>query len=266
MILPLADLHAPMGSFFPCLVFIGFPIFFIYLLNRSVMGEIGCVTAILMAFTVVYLLGVLWKIEDPIMHYSALAGIGTLFVALPVLEKVTDKISDVAMQSEQIKVCYQQIRMNPQNAMAAFRLGKILYERGDKESGLAVASEALRHLPASAFREEHRLVALWSQKTDISNLANINCAACGHSVYPSALICPRCLGSLHLDRSQLSGVLYNRKTQKVITIWSCLLLIVFLIPMMGQFPPYITIPVILILVGISVWGVVSAFVLSGATK
>jgi hypothetical protein len=69
----LADIHAPLGSFFPCLLFLGYPIFFIYLMNRSVMGDIGCVTALLMAFTVTYLLFVIWKIEDTRVHYLASA-------------------------------------------------------------------------------------------------------------------------------------------------------------------------------------------------
>lgn len=262
----LAELHAPAGSFFPCLLFLGYPLFFIYLMNRSVMGEIGCVTAILMAFTVIYLLGVIWKIEDTRVHYLAVAGVLTLFVALPVLERVLDKIDAKAMEGEQISICYQQIRMNPQNAMAAFRLAKILWDRGDKEVGVAIAQQALPHLPAGAFREEHKMYHFWLSKVDITNLREIHCAACGASVPPSALICPRCLGSVHLDRARSSSVLYNRRTQKIITIWSSLLLVLFLIPMMGQFPPVITIPVVIALLSIAVWAVVSAFVTAGEMK
>ncbi len=262
----LADIHAPLGSFFPCLLFLGYPIFFIYLMNRSVMGDIGCVTALLMAFTVTYLLFVIWKIEDTRVHYLAVGGVLTLFVALPVLEKTLDKIDAKAMEGEQISICYQQIRMNPQNAMAAFRLAKILWDRGEREVGASIASQALPHLPASAFREEHRMYHFWLTKVDITSVRDINCAACGAVVNPSALICPRCLGSVHLDRARSSSVLYNRKTQKIITIWSCLLLVLFLVPMMGQFPPAVTIPTVIVLLGVAVWAVVSAFVVTGETK
>jgi hypothetical protein len=262
----LADIHAPLGSFFPCLLFLGYPIFFIYLMNRSVMGDIGCVTALLMAFTVTYLLFVIWKIEDTRVHYLAVGGVLTLFVALPVLEKTLDKIDAKAMEGEQISICYQQIRMNPQNAMAAFRLAKILWDRGEREVGASIASQALPHLPASAFREEHRMYHFWLTKVDITSVRDINCAACGAVVNPSALICPRCLGSVHLDRARSSSVLYNRKTQKIITIWSCLLIVLFLVPMMGQFPPAITIPTVIVLLGVAVWAVVSAFVVTGETK
>ncbi len=262
----LAELHGPMGSFFPCLLFLGFPVFFIYLMNRSVMGEIGCTTAILMAFTVVYLLFVVWKIEDVRVHYLAVGGVLTLFVALPLLERLMDKIDARAMEGEQISICYQQIRMNPQNAMAAFRLAKILWDRGDKEVGASIASQAMPHLPASAFRDEHRLYHFWLSKVDITAVEDIICAACGASVPASALICQRCLGSVHLDRARSSSVLYNRKTQKIITIWSCLLLVLFLVPMMGQFPPAITIPVVIALLGVAVWAVVSAFVVTSEVK
>ena len=262
----LAEIHAPLGSFFPCLLFLGYPIFFIYLMNRSVMGDIGCVTALLMAFTVTYLLFVIWKIEDTRVHYLAVGGVLTLFVALPVLEKTLDKIDAKAMEGEQISICYQQIRMNPQNAMAAFRLAKILWDRGEREVGASIASQALPHLPASAFREEHRMYHFWLTKVDITSVRDINCAACGAVVNPSALICPRCLGSVHLDRARSSSVLYNRKTQKIITIWSCLLLVLFLVPMMGQFPPGVTIPTVIVLLGVAVWAVVSAFVVTGETK
>ena len=262
----LADIHAPLGSFFPCLLFLGFPVFFIYLMNRSVMGEIGCFTAVLMAFTVCYLLFVIWKIEDTRLHYLAVGGILTLFVALPVLERALDKLDARAMEGEQISICYQQIRMNPQNAMAAFRLAKILWDRGDKEVGASIASQAIPHLPATAFREEHRMYHFWLSKIDITAVKDINCAACGATVPPSALICPRCLGSVHLDRARSSSVMYNRKTQKIITIWSSLLLVLFLVPMMGQFPPAVTIPTVVVLLGVAVWAVVSAFVVTGEAK
>jgi hypothetical protein len=61
-------------------------------------------------------------------------------------------------------------------------------------------------------------------------------------------------------------VLYNRKTQKIITIWSSLLLVLFLVPMMGQFPPAVTIPTVIVLLGVAVWAVVSAFVVTGEAK
>jgi hypothetical protein len=51
-----------------------------------------------------------------------------------------------------------------------------------------------------------------------------------------------------------------------VAIWSCLLLVLFLVPMMGQFPPGVTIPTVIVLLGVAVWAVVSAFVVTGETK
>ena len=62
-----------MGSFVPCVLFLVIPPFLIYLMNKSVMGEIGCFTALMMAGTSIYLLGIVCLINDPILHYCAIA-------------------------------------------------------------------------------------------------------------------------------------------------------------------------------------------------
>src|SRR5882757_9847742 len=97
--LPLADIHTPLGSFFPCLVFLILPPFIIYLVNKSVMGELGCFTALMMSGTMVYLFAVICLVNDPYLHYAALGGIFSLLIGLPVLTYLADKWDDRQFES-----------------------------------------------------------------------------------------------------------------------------------------------------------------------
>ena len=257
--LPLADIHAPLGSFFPCVMFLVLPGFLIYLMNRSVMGEIGCITALLMGGTSIYLLGVICLINDPYMHYAAIAGIISLLIGLPVLTAITDKLDDRALESEQIRTVYQQIRMNPQNAMAAFRLAQILYKKGEKNVAVAIADGCIPHLAPSHFREEHKQYVYWKNTVDPTAPTEVQCASCKRMVPAGALICPNCLGSLHLDRVQGFNLKTNKRTQKIVAVWMTIMIVLFAIPLLGSVAPAIAIPSVIVLLGLGIWAVVSAF-------
>ena len=249
-----------MGSLFPCMMFLVLPPFIIYLVNKSVMAEIGCVTAILMAGTTVYLFGVICLIDDPYLHYAAIAGIFSLLIGLPVLTFLADKWDDRQMETEQFKICYQQIRLNPGNYMAAFRLATLLYKKGDKDSAIAVADGAIPHMPFHLFRDEHKLYHFWKSKANPLAPTEIQCAACKNMVAAGALICPQCLGSLHLDRVQvfmLKGPGFNY--QKVVAVWMTILAVLFAIPFLGHVKPIIAIPSVIVLLCLGIAAVVMAF-------
>ena len=103
--LPLAELHGPMPSVFGCVMFLFFPAYFMYLMNRSVMGDIGCSSALLLCFTCTYLLAVIWRVQDPVAHYGAVLGILSLVIGMPILSKIAEKMNDKAFEDEQIEVC-----------------------------------------------------------------------------------------------------------------------------------------------------------------
>ena len=248
-----------MGSFVPCVLFLVIPPFLIYLMNKSVMGEIGCFTALMMAGTSIYLLGIVCLINDPILHYCAIAGIFSLLVGLPVLTAITDKLDDQDMESEQIKTCYQQIRMNPQNAMAAFRLAQILHRKGEKYVAIAIADGAIPHMSQNLFREEHRQYNGWKATADPTAPTEVQCTACNRMAPAGALICPNCLGSLHLDRAQGFNIKVNKRSQKIIAVWLTILAVLFTIPLLSHVQPIIAIPGVIVLLCLGMAAVVSAF-------
>ena len=257
--LPLADIHAPLGSFFPCLMFLILPPFIIYLVNRSVMGEIGCFTALMMAATSMYLLGVICLVQDTYLTYAAVAGIFSLLIGLPVLTYFTDKWDDRQMESEQIKICYEQIRLNPQNAMAAFRLATLMYKKGDRNTAVAIADGAITHMSPSLFREEHKVYHYWKSTADPNAPTQIQCASCKRMVATGALICPNCLGSIHLDRAQVVTVHSTLKSQKIIAVWMIILAVLIAIPLLGNFKPVIAVPSVIVLLCLGIGAVISAF-------
>jgi hypothetical protein len=256
---PIASAAFDQSSFFPALMFLFLPVLGLYLLNKSIMGDMGCLTALLMFGTSIYLLGIIWAVKDPWMHYVAVFGIVSLTVGIPILNVLTSKLSDKLAEAEQISACYQQIRMNPQNGMAAFRLARLLYDRGEKTTAIAIARGVMPHLPISAFQEEHRLFTYWAGREDLTASQEVDCVACGKLAPRGALICPHCLGSLHLERARKYSVVHNGQFRKIVTVYASLLIILLSIPLLGQFNPYISVPAILILLFAALWAVGAAF-------
>jgi hypothetical protein len=258
-LLPVLEFRGSPVSLVGCVVFLLFPLFFMYLLHRSIMGEIGCATAILMSLTSMYLLGVIWKIDHPVAHWGALFGILSMVVGIPVLGKISEKIDDKNFQNEQIATCYQQIRMNPQNAMAAYRLAKVLYTKGESSYAIAIAGKALEHLPKQYWRNEHHEFARWVQQSPNANITEVLCVACQKTSPASALICQHCLGSIHLDRARKGSLVHNKRAQKIVAIWASVMILIFAIPLAGQFPPQYAIPAILVLCAVAMWAIATAF-------
>ena len=257
--LPLAELHGPMPSVFGCVMFLFFPAYFMYLMNRSVMGDIGCSSALLLCFTCTYLLAVIWRVQDPVAHYGAVLGILSLVIGMPILSKIAEKMNDKAFEDEQIEVCYQQIKSNPQNAMAAFRLAKILHEKGEKDYAIAIGKASIQYLPKQYWRNEHMEFERWMRARPHSNATEVDCVACSRKAPASALICPHCLGSIHLDRTRKGSLVHNKRAQKIISVWASLMIVVFSIPSLGQLPPFVSIPAILVMCAVAIWAVVTAF-------
>jgi hypothetical protein len=256
---PFAVIHAPLGSFLPCVVFLILPPFIIYLVNRSVMGEIGCFTAFMMSSTTIYLFAVICLVEDSYLHYCSLVGIFMLLIGLPIITFLADKWDDKQMAAEQIKICYQQIRMNPQNGLAAFRLAQHIYKRGEVDIAIAIASRSMPQMAPSLFREEHKMYHYWLSKANPNAPKEMACASCKRMVPCGALICPNCLGNLHLDRVQVFTLTHFVHTQKIIAVWVTVIICLIAIPMLGKTKPVIAVPSIIALIGIGIGAVVSAF-------
>lgn len=223
------------------------------------MGEMGCASAILMAGTSVYLLGVIWKIDHPVAHWGAMIGILSIMFGMPVLAKISEKIEDKNFQNEQIANCYQQIRMNPQNAMAAYRLAKVLHTKGEVVYAIAIANNALEHMPKQYWRNEHLEFTNWVNASPSSSITEVLCVACQKTSPASALICQHCLGSIHLDRARKGSLVHNRSAQKIVSVWASIMILVFAIPLAGQFQPLISIPSILVLSAVAMWAIAVAF-------
>ena len=81
-----------------------------------------------------------------------------------------------------------------------------------------------------------------------------------------ALICPNCLGSVHLDRAQKMNVIGNKKNQKIIAIWVTILVVLFAIPVLGSLKPIYAIPSVIVMLGLGLTAVISAFGLGFSKK
>ena len=74
-----------------------------------------------------------------------------------------------------------------------------------------------------------------------------------------ALICPHCLGSLHLDRIQVFTAKSSKGGQKVIAVWMTILAVLFAIPLLGNVKPIIAVPSVIVLLCFGIAAVISAF-------
>jgi hypothetical protein len=163
------------------------------------------------------------------------------------------------LEADAIRNCYQQIRMNPQNAMAAFRLAQILYKKGDRHVAVAIGSNAILSMPKSRFMEEHNQLHFWARGLDPSTVSDVVCVACHKDAPASALICPNCLGSLHLERALKGRVRSNRNFTKGLSVWIVAVAALLAIPLLGQFSAAIAIPSIAAVVAVALYALFVAF-------
>lgn len=227
-----------------CFTWIAIAIWVVGLIGWMVQGDIDGLFG-LAGITVGLMLGY-FSIQPPVeilRPFTAIAAVLTIFV-FPMLRRALNERALLSIDVEAMENAYEMLRMKPDNTMMKFKLGRLLYERGHVETGLAIAGDALKAMPERLFVEEFRMFGRWRRNNPHARPDyRTPCIECGHANPPVAIFCERCNHAYLLDivRGRWVG---KQFAKKLIAGWVASILALAGIPLASALPPIAAISVI----------------------
>jgi hypothetical protein len=227
-----------------CFTWVAIAIWVVSLIGWMIQGDVDPLFG-LAGITVGLMLGY-FSIRPPIelvRPFTALAAVVTI-VVFPMLRRALNERALLSIDIDAMENAYELLRMKPDNTMMRFKLGRLLYERGHVETGLAVVGEALKGMPERLFTEEYRMYGRWRRNNPhIRTDHRTPCIECGFANPPAAIFCERCNHAYLLDivRGRWVG---RQFAKKLIAGWVAAILALAGIPLASALPPVAAISII----------------------
>lgn len=229
------------------------------LVHKMIMGELDTLTGFMAIGTALWLGFLAWNPPAPWVEPVAILSVFAMMVGIPIAQKMLEKHSDRILENEQAEILYQQLRSNPQNSVAVFRLAKMCYAKGLAGHAIVLAQTALTSMPRNIFREEHREYAQWVGSFGTRVPAPLACLNCNGTCHPGQIYCQKCWAPFLLQYLQGGVSTPGGVIRKVVVVWVALMVVIFAVPALGMFGPAIVIPITIAVLGLCAWAIFSAF-------
>jgi hypothetical protein len=231
-----------------CLVWVPIMIWIWAMLSWTIQGDIDFTSGL--AGSVLGIgIGLIAMItrDDRLPILILLAEVVTL-IAFPIVRSVLNRHMLNAIEVEAIERTYDLLADKPGNPGLMFRLAKNLYARGMVSPAIAIAEDALQHMPKVSFEEEHGIVRGWTRRAKHEDLNKpMPCFDCGAENPPNLIHCPKC-GSPHLLEYARGRWMGRGVARKLIAAWAALMVGIVGIPWASMsLPPVIAIVAILLM-------------------
>ena len=179
-----------------CVAAIPIAIWVFSLISWSIMGDIDPLLGAVGIGTAFALLYALHTAPTPLF---ALLGTVVLFgtvISIPVMRRHMTNRRFAEMDVDRIESAYRMLSAKPDNPMAKYRMAEGLYARGYLWQAVAIAEDALDHLPELGFEAERKSVGGWRRAAEARNRVGLlPCLQCGHVNQAKAVYCARCRSS-----------------------------------------------------------------------
>lgn len=162
------------------------------------------------------------------------------------------------LEMESMERAYSQLSFRPDNVGAKFRIANALYKKGAHQIAMAVAEEALRHVPKKLFEEEERTLAGWKRAAGAApaQQKRITCAMCGKSNEAYQIFCQGCGAQILLDYAKGTWI-HPSAARKILAGWfgsiSILAIIPFLVLNVRSPDRYVLIGLTVLINGVLLW-------------
>ena len=255
----LADIHAPLGSCLPCILWFVMPGWIVMLVHKMIMTELDPLTGILAVMMAVWLGFLAWNPPAPWVEPVAILSVFAMMVGIPIAQKMLEKYSDKELENEQIDNLYEQLRGNPQNSIALFRLARFCYQKGMAGHGIVLAQNALTTMPQNLFRDEHKEFVGWVAAFGTKQPVPVPCLSCNRTCHPGQIYCQHCWSPFLAQYLKGKSGSHASIVRRVVVVWVALMVVVFAIPSLGMFGPVVVIPIVVAVLGLCAWALFSAF-------
>lgn len=206
-----------------CLVWIPIAIWVMSLVGWTIQGDVDFLTGIVgVAMGIV--LGVL-TMNPPRKELSPLLFTAVLLtvVFFPLVRAALNKRALDRLDVEAMENVYTALRLRPDNHALRFKLARLIYVKGLRGHAFVIAKEALKHMPASMFIEEHRVVNSWSRVPPQPDLMRpLPCIECGTMNAAGNLFCTRCFSPFLMDHSKGRWI-GKGHARKLMAVWAAVM-------------------------------------------
>lgn len=253
-------LNNPMVMLAGCVVWVPIAVWVVSLIHWAIQGDVDVISA-LVGICVGLALGLTAiTAKEPYMPPLILAGVLVTSIAFPVVRTTLNKRALDQIDIEAIEKAYEQLRLQPTNAAAKFKLAKTIYNKGMPAHALALAEDAIQGMPEAIFPEENRILKSWRHYRIAPNQKGpLACVDCGVYNQPGMTHCQRCRAPFLLDNARGSWV-GRSLARKFIAAWVSIMVALVGIPYVtGAFPAAISIPLIIVLMGLAILVIVITF-------
>jgi hypothetical protein len=223
-------------AFIGCCTWIPVGIWIVSLMNWMVLGEVDVVSG-LAGITVALMLGFLaFKPPIPGMTPFLFVALALSVVIYPIARAGMNKKALNSIDVDGVDQAYQLLGQRPNNPMALFKIAKHLYALGFYGHAIAIADQAMKHLPPKTFLDEHRTFRLWKATPPrASSYRPLPCVECGHLNEPGRVHCERC-GEPYLLHVVQGKFIPGKSGRKLVAIWISFVVLLAIVPAATALP------------------------------
>jgi len=206
-----------------CLIWIPVIIGVVAMVGWVIQGEVDAifgVTAILVLLTIG---GMAMVTTNQKIAPYLLAGACSAVILFPIARSQSDKRALIKLDLEKLEKAYEDLKINPRNIGARFRVAKILHSRGLVDQAIVLAEESLKGAPRGVFEEEMQTLKGWKRHPIAQPVPGVTCLACGQKNKAGTAFCKGCGGPVLLYYAK--GLWINpHSLRKVLLIWLAIML------------------------------------------
>lgn len=153
----------------------------------------------------------------------------TMMFYLPVREAIR-RWELVTIDLEQMRGCYERLRMRPGDTYAIVKMSEILASRGRTVQAIQLLEGAIAGQPATLFDAEWKLISKWRLSLGGQPVvANSSCPNCGRLNPPGTYVCAGCRSDYLLEYAR-GGVAGFNQWRLAFFGWSLLVGIAVIFP------------------------------------
>jgi ribosomal protein L40E len=243
----LAVLERP-GSMLGCFAFIPVAIWTVSMVGWMITGEVEPLFGIAAIGTGIMVGLFAFVAPVPGMEpYFLLAALG-MVIFYPLVRAGLTKRELVQVDIDGMRRCYEMLEERPNAFASQFKLARLCWERGLPHPAVALAEQAIAHMPVQHFRDEHRALASWKASLMHQQPAQpIPCLECNTDNPPGVIHCQRCRHRFLLDAAQ--GKYVGKSAgRKLIAGWISLTSLLLLVPLtLSALPPLAALMVVVMI-------------------
>ncbi len=230
-----------------CIAWCAVAIWVVSLVGWMIQGEVELafgVVGIAVAFVLAF-----WVMQPPLpyLRFVSFAAVVGMVVIYPSLRQALNQRQLASIDIESMMNAYHLLKQKPDNAMAKFKLARVLYDRGQVEPALSLGAAIIKDMPEKLFPDENRLFGRWKRNHRQVNVDRpILCLDCGTANSGGDIYCRGCGRDYLIDiaRGRWVGRDYARK---LLAGWIAAIAAIGGMPFAATLPAAFAIPIIVAL-------------------